>query len=139
MLGGLLAPTEWRTLEPAQFEKCLLEWELSVLKYEAQSGKVFGDDNRVAVVLKLAPKESKPPLMSGHPGNRNDYNLLRTSIMQLVKGGVDHDASGKPMSKDNGGQENMQVGAIGGGSKGDTQPAQVTQPAKETQPAQVLP
>lgn len=89
MLGGLLAPTGWKNLTRKQFETALMAWELTVNQYQAQSGKMFGDGNKVAVILKWSPDEIRKPLMSGHPCIRDNSALLRASVFQLIKGDVD--------------------------------------------------
>ena len=85
MLSGLLAPTGWRSSKTNEFASKLLEWEIDVASYEAQSGKVFDDDNRVAVVLKWAPDCIRTPIMAGADTNRASYAALRLAIMSFIK------------------------------------------------------
>ena len=50
MLMALLR-TDWTAAASRDFESALIDWELSTQRYEAQSGKHFDDDNKIATVL----------------------------------------------------------------------------------------
>ena len=85
MLIGLLSPTDWEKLTADKFEESYNKWKLDAVEYERTIGEQFSERNRLATIMRWAPKAIKDALMTGDPGNRQTWARMDSAITLMLQ------------------------------------------------------
>ena len=93
MLSDLLAPDR-ANCEGDTFRERFREWEVTVQRYEVQSGETLTDSLRVAVVSGHSPQELQAALWSEITTIGWNYQRLRTFVNDFLTSGLEYNSVG---------------------------------------------